>query len=134
MSTLRVSFLAGAFGLMPNDETILGSFLWDTQTNTLSNVSITSYGPYTFLPGIQANFSPPPSNYPPGSLIFFEFLAVVAGGAGNVIFQMNYGDRGYTDPPIIPAPGHYVNVPFDMGGPGLGHNYPGTGAVIVAAD
>jgi hypothetical protein len=134
MSTLRVSFLAGGFGLTPIDETILGSFMWDTQTNALSNVSITGYGPYQFDPAIQANFSPPPSNYPPGSLIFFEFLAIVPIGAGNVIFQMNYGDRGYSDPPIIPAPGHYFNVPFDMGGPGLGRNLPGTGAVIVAAD
>jgi hypothetical protein len=132
MSKLRVSFLAGAFGLLPIDETVLGSFIWDTTTNTLSNISITSYGPYQFIPTIiQTSFSPPPATYPPGSLTFFEFAANVADTSRDVLFQMNYDDRGYSDPPIIPAAGHYFNVPFDLGGAGLGRNVPGTGAVIV---
>jgi hypothetical protein len=129
MSKLRVSFLAGGFRLLPIDETVLGSFVWDTQANTLAQISLTCHGPYAFLPhNPMVKFSPPPATYPAGSLIFFEFTDPAA----NVVFQMNYGDRAYSDPPITPtAGGIYTNVPFDLGGPGLGHNAPGTGMVIV---
>ena len=129
MSKLRVNFLAGGFGFLPVDATVFGELAWDTAANVLSHVSVTGYGPYKFLPAIVASsFSPPPATYPPGSLTFFE----LADASGTVLFQLNYGDRGYTDRPIIPAPGVYVSVPFDIGGSGVGRNAPGTGAVVVS--
>ncbi|MGA7754998.1 MAG: hypothetical protein WCB05_19370 [Candidatus Sulfotelmatobacter sp.] len=132
MSRLRVTFLAGGFGLTPIDETVLGSFIWDTQTNKLSQSSITCYGPHNFDPRIQqGKFAPPPDTYEAGSLIFFSF----ENAAGDVVFQLNYGDDAYPDPPIKPSPGIYYEVPFDIGGPGVGRNIPGKGgAVVVTAE
>ena len=126
-SRLRVSFGASGFG--QTGEAVVGSFIWDTGTDEFSHVSITTCsGPYIFLPSVQKRtFAPPPPAYPTGSLIFFNF--VDAGGAIN--FQLNYGDHAYSDPPIIPAPGFYQGVPFDIGGTGIG-NIPGSGVVIVS--
>lgn len=130
MTRLRVSFLAGGFGLLPIDETVLGSFLWNTQTNVISNASLTCYGPYTFLPSNPTvKFSPPPAAPYAAGIVFFEF----ADAGGTVVFQLNFDDQAYTSGPITPTAGSYTNVPFDLGGTGLGRNAPGTGMVIVTA-
>jgi hypothetical protein len=130
MSNLRVSFLAGGFGIQPVDETVLGSFIWNTQTNKFSQIELVAFGPYTLDPAHNsAQFAPPPTTYPAGSLIYFNFQDA----KGDVNFQMNFNDRSYTNPPIVPTgPGIYTNVPFDIGGTGVGRNYSGTGTVIVA--
>jgi hypothetical protein len=132
MSNLRVSFLAGGFGFQPVDQTVLGSFVWDTQTKTLSQVELISFGPYTVSAAHNsAQFAPPPPNYPAGSLIFFNFQDA----KGDVNFQMNFGDHSYQDPPIVPTgPGIYSKVPFDIGGVGVGRNAAGTGTVIVTVE
>lgn len=75
--SLQVTFSA-TIDLFPTSESVSGSFLWNTQTEVLSNISLTSSsGPFTFLPDVQAvefagqNFA---KNYPPGSLIFLDFM------------------------------------------------------------
>ena len=126
--TLQVSFTA-TVDVLPATETVSGSFLWNTQTQTLSNISLSSSGPYTFLPVVvSADFAGPnfPNNYPEGSLIFLDFQDPTH----TVNFQINYGDHAYFDPPLFPGPGVHSNVPFDIGGPGIG-NDPGSGQVIV---
>jgi hypothetical protein len=128
--TLQVTFSAGDFDTL--GETISGSFLWDTQTNVVSNVAITSSGPFAFLSTIQFDGFAPlgnPYNYPAGSLIFMGSLDVT----NTVSWQMNYADHVFLDPPIVPAPGVYSGVPFDLGGAGVGRNVPGTGEVTVTA-
>ena len=42
--TLQVSFTA-TIDVFPASETVSGSFLWNTQTEALSDVSLTSSGP-----------------------------------------------------------------------------------------
>ena len=121
--TLQVTFTA-TFDLIPASETVSGSFLWNTQTETLSNVSLTGSGPYTFLPVvITADFAGPnfQNNYPEGSLIFLDFQDA----SHTVNLQINYGDHAYLDPPLFPGPGVHDNVPFDIG------NIPGRGTVTV---
>lgn len=129
MAKLRVSFLAGRFGFAPNDQAVLGSFIWDSTSNTFSDVRLLSFGPYQFQETDgEPTFSPPPGGtYPPGSLIQFRFPATTAG----IGFSLNCNDHGYLDPPIIPGPGVYNGLPFNIGGPGLGRNCPGTGSIIV---
>jgi hypothetical protein len=125
--TLQVTFTA-TIDVFPASETVSGSFLWNTQTEALSNVSLTSSGPYSFLPVvIEADFAPANfANYPQGSLIFLDFQ-----DASHIInFQINYGDHAYLDPPLFPGPGVHHNVPFDIGGAGVG-NIPGSGDVTV---
>ena len=126
--TLQVSFTA-TVEIFPATETVSGSFLWNTQTETLSGVALTSSGPYLFLPVvIEADFAPANfvNNYPEGSLLFLDFQDA----SHTINFQLNYGDHAYFDPPLFPGPGVHNNVPFDISGPGIG-NHPGTGEVTV---
>lgn len=126
--SLQVTFTA-TIDVFPAGETVSGSFLWNTQTQVLSNISLTSSGPYTFLPVvILVDFAPAGNgyNYPAGSLILLDFQ-----DATNTInFQINYSDHAFLDPPLFPGPGVHHNVPFDIGGPGIG-NDPGSGDVTV---
>jgi hypothetical protein len=126
--TLQVTFTA-TIDLFPASETVSGSFLWNTQTEALSNVSLTSGGPYSFLSVvIEADFAPANfvNNYPQGSLIFLDFQDA----SHTINFQINYGDHAYLDPPLFPGPGVHHNVPFDIGGAGIGDT-PGRGDVTV---
>jgi hypothetical protein len=125
MTRLRVSFLAGGFGIsvaLPNDETVLGSCIWDTQTNVISHASLTCYGPYKFLPSVtSAHFAPPPVNYPAGSLTFLQFKDA----AGN-FFQLDYGALAFgSQTPIVP------NIPGIYGCQFYLNSAPGSGMVIV---
>ena len=126
--TLQVNFTA-TIGLFPASETISGSFLWNTQTETLSSVSLSSSGPYTFLPVvIEAGFAPANfvNNYPQGSLLFLDFQDT----SHTVNFQINYADHAYFDAPLFPGPGVHSNVPFDIGGAAIG-NISGSGKATV---
>jgi len=128
--SLQVNFSA-TVDVFPTSETVSGSFLWDTQTRLLSNMSLTSSGPFTFLPIVQSvQFAGPNfgNNYPEGSLIFLDFMDPTH----TINFQINYSDHAYFDPPLFPGPGVHHNVPFDIGGVGIGNN-PGTGDVTVSA-
>src|SRR5215467_13290065 len=112
--TLQVNSTA-TIGLFPASETVSGSFLWNTQTETLSSVSLSSSGPYTFLPVvIEADFAPANfvNNYPQGSLLFLDFQDT----SHSVNFQINYADHAYFDAPLFPGPGVHYNVHFDIGG------------------
>jgi hypothetical protein len=124
--TLQVTFTA-TIDMIPTTETVSGSFLWNTQTEVLSNISLNSSGPYTFLPDVIAvNFAPAGNfyNYPVGSLVFLDFQDA----SHTINFQINYGDHAFLDPPLFPGPGVHHNVPFDIGGNG---NSPGSGDVTV---
>lgn len=124
--TLEVSFTA-TIDVFPAAETVSGSFLWNTQTETLSNILLNSSGPFTFLPVvIQADFAPAGNffNYPAGSLIFLDFQDA----SQTASFQINYGDHAFLDPPLFPGPGVHTNVPFDIG---VNGNFPGSGTVTV---
>jgi hypothetical protein len=128
--TLQVDFTAQFSVQTKDDEIVSGSFLWDTVTGILSEATISSTGTYTFLPSIAAaGFAPLGNtyNYPVGSLTFFAFL----NGTQTVVFQLNYGDHAFLDPPVVPDPGVYVHVPFDIGGSGVGRNVAGTGEIMV---
>jgi hypothetical protein len=117
--------------LFLNTETVSGSFLWNTQTEVISNVSLFCTGPFTFLPIVQSVLFAPPGNsynYPAGSLIFLDFQDA----SHTINFQINFGDHGYLDSPIVAGSGVYNHVPFDIGGAGIGNN-PGIGEVIVTA-
>jgi hypothetical protein len=101
--TLQVTFTA-TIDLVPASETVSGSFLWNTQTEAPSSVSLTSSGPYSFLPvEIEADFAPANfvNNCPQGSLIFLDFQDA----SHTINFQINYGDHAYFDPPLFPGPG-----------------------------
>jgi len=57
-------------------ETVSVSFLWDTDTQTFSNIVVNSTGPITILPEIDfALFASPgnPQNYPAGSILSLLF-------------------------------------------------------------
>lgn len=124
MSHLRLTFLAYNF---PNSQVFTGSLLWDSATNTLSGLTLTSYGPHHVAPILgPPRFSPPPGTYPAGCLTFLNM-----GATNGVRLQINYADHAYTDPPLQPVPGIY-SAPFDIFGPGLG-DLPGRGTIVVTA-
>lgn len=123
MSNLRLTFIASNFG--PYNQVFVGSLLWDTGTNVLSELSLTGYGPFLVAPVLgPPRFSPPPANYPAGCLTFLNM-----GDPNGTRLQINFGDHGFLDQPLKPAPGTY-NAPFDLWGSGPG-NTPGNGYVVV---
>lgn len=127
--TLSVTFSVTFDNAIPA-ETVSGSFLWNTTTEVLSNIAISSVGAVTYLPVVQAvTFEPAgsPHGYPPGSIIFLAFPDVAL--TGNV--QINFGDHAFFDAPLKPEPGTY-SAPFDMTGGGIGV-IPSSGEVEVAA-
>ena len=135
--SLQVNFSATIPVSTIGETTVSGSFLWDTQTQLLSNISLTSSGPFTFLPIVQyIQFAGPNLGfvfgdccYPVGSLILLDFQDPTH----TITFQINYNDHLFTDPPLFPGPGVHFNLPiFDICGVGIGCN-PGTGDVTVSA-
>jgi hypothetical protein len=126
--TLQVTFdTSFPFNTIPI-ETVSGSFLWDTSTQTFSNISISSSGSYSFQPEIDyAEFAQPGNfyNYPAGSILFLVFPGSNTGTG----FQFDYLEHGGLDIPPS-GPGTYTGEFFLVGG-GLGVTPAMTGEVIV---
>jgi hypothetical protein len=109
-------------------ESVSGSFLWDIGTQTLSDISITSSGPYSFLPVLDFSEFAQPGNlygYPVGSILILNFL----GSSGGPEFQFDSLEHGGLDIPPS-GPGTYAGEFFLVGG-GLGVTPAMTGEVIV---
>jgi hypothetical protein len=113
---LQVSFSAKSFSSPYLNESISGSFIWDTATDAISQVTLSSVGELIFLPQITyvAFGTDPPSAppYPTPSIVVLDF----SDGKGD-IFQLNYLDL-WPDPPLPPAPGSYTGTaaaPFFIG-------------------
>jgi MYXO-CTERM domain-containing protein len=140
--TLEVNFSVSGFGSFTpllDGEAVSGSFLWNTQTNVLYDVSITSTGPLAFGPSgsISGIFVPPPGHPGCGSSVPFysagtlqAFFISDVTGTGNI--QMNLGDHADCDPPVVPGPGTYSHEPFDLFSPSFGVVGSVGGAVTVS--
>ena len=125
--TLQVTFSASfPFAGFYQDETVTGSFLWNTDTNSLYGLSVSSTGLVVFnsSSAITGQFVSAPGFsgcgfggpfYPAGTLQ--AFFISDSTGTGNV--QMNLSDHADCDPPVVPGPGSYFE-PFDLVPPGGG--------------
>jgi len=126
--TLQVNFdTSFPFNTFPV-ETVSGSFLWDFGAQTLSNISITSSGAYSFLPVLDFSEFAQPGNsegFPVGSILVLNFR----GANGGPDFQFDYLEHGGLDIPPS-GPGTYAGEFFLVGG-GLGVTPAMSGEVIV---
>ncbi len=116
--TLQVTF-SSVFDA-PVIETVSGSFLWDTGAQTISDISINSTGPLTFLsePFLPIGFLVPSGSdpRPAGSLQFLAFSDVTH----TAFFKIDNNQHAQSDvlPPIPGTyPGHFFifTVPATSG-------------------
>ena len=126
--TLQVTFdTSFPFNTIPI-EMVSGSFLWNVGAQTISNISISSSGSYSFLPVLDFSEFAPPGNlegFPVGSILILNFR----GSNGGPDFQFDYLEHGGLDIPPS-GPGTYAGDFFLVGG-GLAVTPAMTGEVIV---
>jgi len=126
--TLQVTFDSSfPFNTTPI-EMVSGSFLWDVGSQTISNISISSSGSYSFLPVLDFSEFAQPGNaygFPVGSILVLNFR----GSNGGPDFQFDYLEHGGLDIPPS-GPGTFAGEFFLVGG-GLAVTPAMTGEVIV---
>jgi hypothetical protein len=100
------------------------SLVLDTQTQTFSDISVTSNAG-VIAPNVwNAQFTPAHWKYPQGMPLIINI-----GTEGGLTLQMNYQDHGDTSP-AIPMDGGFVEgIPFDI--LGIAEGMGGTGWVAV---
>ena len=109
-TVLQVDFHAEFWESQPTPfETVTGSFWWDRDTRVFSNISITSTGPFTFLPEIfgaryvQAGEGLNLTGQPVGALFFLSFPDITSRNS----LTLDYNQHPPFDVPIF-GPGSYA--------------------------
>jgi hypothetical protein len=117
--TLEVTFSVGDFLVARAGVSVSGSFLWNTNTQTLydGKITIDTVGipiePIVFDPStLSGEFALPGNShgYPAGSL---DFFSIVGPPGTSMSFQMDLGNHAFLNPPIVPGPGGpYTSIPY----------------------
>jgi len=126
--SFEVTFLAEFAYQAPPFRTVEGSFVWDTSTETFSNININDNfgGSYPIFDSAIFAVEGNSYGYPAGALNLFQFSTADSSRA----IQMDGSFHAFLQPPLLPAPGTY-GEPFFLGLPNTAPLVASRGEVTV---